>query len=180
MNAHRTSGTWRVRGDRLDASPAVLQIPVGAEGHFRGMVDLLGMKALLWDEGKGEEWHVTDVPAEYVEQAAEWRHNLVDVLSRHDDTIMQKYIDDQPITADDLTAVALLSLVHGSGFQYVIGRYIAYAVFLPFVMLSGIVFTANHYFLDAAAGGLVSMMALGIAYILRRSISREKTFSFLT
>src|SRR3989442_2841313 len=88
--------------DRLDAVPAVLQIPIGAEGHFRGMVDLLGMKALLWDEGKGEEWHVTDVPAELVDQAEEWRHNLIDVLSHHDDHLMGKYIEDQPITADDL------------------------------------------------------------------------------
>src|SRR5438270_3418127 len=90
--------------DRLDASPAVLQIPIGAEGHFGGMVDLIGRKALVWDdaEGKGEEWHVGDVPAELVDQAEEWRHNLVDVLSHYDDHLMEKYIEDEPITADDL------------------------------------------------------------------------------
>jgi elongation factor G len=90
--------------DRLDASPAVLQIPLGAEGHFRGMVDLIGMKALIWDDatGKGEEWRVTEIPAELAEQAEEWHHNLIDVLSHHDDRLMEKYIEDEPITPDDL------------------------------------------------------------------------------
>jgi hypothetical protein len=54
------------------------------------------------------------------------------------------------------------------------------SVLMPFVMLGGIVLTANHYFLDAAAGALVSMLGLGLAYALRRCISREKPFSFLT
>jgi elongation factor G len=90
--------------ERLDASPAVLQVPIGAEGHFRGMVDVIGMKALIWDDatGKGEEWHVTDIPAELAGQAEEWHHNLIDVLSHHDDRLMEKYIEDEPITADDL------------------------------------------------------------------------------
>src|SRR5919199_454050 len=90
--------------DRLDASPAVVQIPVGAEGHLKGMVDLINMKALIWDDasGKGEEWHVCDIPAELVDQAEEWHHNLIDVLSHHDDHLMEKYIEDQPITPDDL------------------------------------------------------------------------------
>ncbi|MEW6152893.1 MAG: elongation factor G [Actinomycetota bacterium] len=90
--------------NRLDAAPAVLQVPIGAEGHFKGMVDLIGMKALVWDDatGKGEEWHVGDVPEDMVEQAEQWRHNLIDVLSHHDDTLMEKYIEEQPITAEDL------------------------------------------------------------------------------
>ncbi|MBV8234637.1 MAG: GTP-binding protein, partial [Acidimicrobiia bacterium] len=92
--------------DRLDASTAVLQIPIGAEGNFRGMVDLIGMKALVWDEGMGEKWEVTDVPAELADEAEHWRHELVDVLSHHSDTVMEKYVEDQEITADDLrTAV---------------------------------------------------------------------------
>jgi elongation factor G len=88
--------------DRLDAVPAVVQIPIGAEGHFRGMVDLLGMKALVWEEGMGEEWKVIDVPDDLVAAAEEWRHQLVDVLSNYDDTVMEKYVGDEEITADDL------------------------------------------------------------------------------
>ncbi len=88
--------------DRLDAKVALVQIPIGAEGHFRGMVDLLGMKALLWEEGMGEQWSVQEVPADLLESAEHWRHQLVDVLSQTDDAIMEKYIGDEPITADDL------------------------------------------------------------------------------
>jgi len=92
--------------DRLDASPAVLHIPIGAEGNFRGMVDLIGMKALVWEEGMGEKWEVTDIPADLADDAEHWRHELVDVLSHHSDTVMEKYVEDQEITADDLrTAV---------------------------------------------------------------------------
>src|SRR3989440_1425351 len=88
--------------DRLDAVPAVVQIPIGAEGHFRGMVDLLGMKALVWEEGMGEKWEVLDVPDDLLAEAEHWRHQLVDVLSHYDDTVMEKYVEDQEITADDL------------------------------------------------------------------------------
>jgi elongation factor G len=88
--------------DRLDASVAVVQIPIGAEGHFRGMVDLIGMKALMWEEGMGEKWQVENVPADLAEEAEEWRQKLVDVLSNSDDVIMEKYVGDEDITADDL------------------------------------------------------------------------------
>ncbi|MCU1462272.1 MAG: translation elongation factor 2 [Acidimicrobiales bacterium] len=90
--------------DRLDAVPAVVQIPIGAEGHFRGMVDLIGMKALIWDESSpgGEEWTVVDVPEELVDDAETWRHQLIDVLSNHDDTVMEKYVAEEEITAADL------------------------------------------------------------------------------
>jgi elongation factor G len=88
--------------DRLDAHVAVIQIPIGAEGHFRGLVDLLSMKALVWDEGMGENWRDEDVPAELADDAAHWRHQLVDVLSNTDDVIMEKYVGDEEITAGDL------------------------------------------------------------------------------
>src|SRR5438034_11647902 len=88
--------------DRLDATPAVLQIPIGAEGNFRGLVDLLGMKALVWEEGMGEKWEVTELPDDLVADAEHWRHELVDVLSHYDDTVMGNYVEDKEITADDL------------------------------------------------------------------------------
>ena len=90
--------------DRLDANVAVVQIPIGAEGHFRGMIDLLGMKALLWDESSpnGEEWNVTDIPDDLQSDAETWRHELVDVLSNYDDVITEKYLGEEEITVDDL------------------------------------------------------------------------------
>ncbi|MGH9072532.1 MAG: elongation factor G [Acidimicrobiales bacterium] len=88
--------------DRLDATPAVVQLPVGAEAGFRGAIDLLGMKALLWEEGMGEQWSVEAIPAELAEAAEAARHELVDALSTFDDTIMERYVADQEITAEDL------------------------------------------------------------------------------
>ncbi len=88
--------------DRLDATVALIQIPIGAEGHFRGMVDLLAMKALVWDDGMGEKWRDEDIPEDLIEAADHWRHQLVDVLSNTDDTIMEKYLGDEEITAEDL------------------------------------------------------------------------------
>ncbi|HUQ63098.1 MAG TPA: elongation factor G [Acidimicrobiales bacterium] len=88
--------------DRLDANPAVIHVPIGAEGGFRGVIDLIGMKALVWDEGMGEEWRVDDIPADLADLATEWRHQLVDVLSQHDDIIMEKYVGDEEITSEDL------------------------------------------------------------------------------
>src|SRR5690348_6535961 len=88
--------------DRLDASPAVVQLPIGAESEYIGCIDLIGMKALVWEPGMGEKWEVTDIPADMQESADHWRHELVDVLSNHDDTIMEKYVGEEEITSDDL------------------------------------------------------------------------------
>jgi elongation factor G len=90
--------------DRLDASPAVVQYPIGAEGHFKGMIDLIGMKALTWDETSdhGEAWSVNDVPEDLLAEAEAARQKLLDVLSNFDDDIMEKYVGEEEITADDL------------------------------------------------------------------------------
>jgi elongation factor G len=60
------------------------------------------MKALVWEEGMGEKWEVTDVPEDLVADAEHWRHELVDVVSHYSDHVMEKYVEDQEITADDL------------------------------------------------------------------------------
>ena len=90
--------------DRLDANPAVIQLPIGAEGGFRGVVDLLKRKALVWDEveGKGEEWEEIEIPTEMKADAEDAHHQLVDVLSNYDDVIMEKYLESEEITAEDL------------------------------------------------------------------------------
>jgi elongation factor G len=79
-----------------------VQIPIGVEGGYQGVVDLLAMRALVWDDDMGEKWRTEDVPAERAAEAEEARHQLVDVLSNYDDTIMERYVADEPITADDL------------------------------------------------------------------------------
>ncbi len=88
--------------DRLDAPPAVVQLPVGVEAGFKGVVDLLEQTALIWDDGMGEKWHETEIPAELTAAAEEARHQLIDVLSNFDDSIMEKYLAEEKITGDDL------------------------------------------------------------------------------
>ncbi|HEY1831796.1 MAG TPA: elongation factor G [Acidimicrobiales bacterium] len=88
--------------DRLDANPAVIQLPIGAEGEFRGVIDLLTMRALVWEEGMGEKWEETDIPDALAAEAGDARHQLIDVLSNYDDGIMEKYLAEEEITADDL------------------------------------------------------------------------------
>jgi elongation factor G len=88
--------------ERLEATVAPVQIPIGAEGDFRGVVDLLTMRALVWEEGTGEDFTVVDIPAALEPDAEHWRHELVDVVSHFDDAILEKYVGDEEIGADDL------------------------------------------------------------------------------
>jgi len=88
--------------DRLDANPAVIQLPIGVEGGYKGVVDLLSMEALVWGDDMGEKWQTEPIPDDLVVPAEEARHELVDVLSNYDDAITEKYLGDEEITADDL------------------------------------------------------------------------------
>src|SRR5687767_5146155 len=88
--------------DRLEATVALTQLPIGAEAGFKGVVDLLSMRALVWDDGMGEQYETTDIPAELQDEADHWRHELVDVVSHHDDTVLEKYVGEEEITRDDL------------------------------------------------------------------------------
>jgi elongation factor G len=88
--------------DRLDATAALVQLPIGAESDFRGVVDLLGMRALIWEDGMGETFETTDIPPALKADAEHWRHELIDVASQFDETVLEKYVTDEEITADDL------------------------------------------------------------------------------
>ena len=80
---------------RLNAIPLVLQIPIGAEGGFRGVVDLVRMKALVWPEDtqKGEDYDVLEIPATHTEAAREWRDRLLETIAEADDAMMEKYLE---------------------------------------------------------------------------------------
>jgi elongation factor G len=90
--------------DRLGATVAVVELPIGAESSFAGVIDLLAMKALVWDESspRGESWSSVDIPAELAEEAVRGRAALVDTLSTFDDSITEKFLADEEITAADL------------------------------------------------------------------------------
>src|SRR5271156_364424 len=111
--------------DRLDALPAVIQLPIGAESEFKGVVDLLEEKALVWSSEMGEEWETLDIPDAMASEAEDARHQLIDVVSNFDDVIMEKYLAEEPITADDLRralrtatlAAAVVPVLCGSAFK---------------------------------------------------------------
>jgi elongation factor G len=88
--------------DRLDCVTAVVQLPIGAESEFRGVVDLIHMRALVWDDGMGEEFQVEEIPANMVDEAEAAHADLIDVLSNHDDIIMEKFLGDEEILPEDL------------------------------------------------------------------------------
>jgi elongation factor G len=87
--------------DRLNGKPVVIQLPIGKEADFHGVVDLVTMVAHYWpSEGMGEEWENRPIPAELEEQAAKYQHDLIEALADHDETIMEKYIGEEPVEAD--------------------------------------------------------------------------------
>ena len=92
--------------DRLGATVAVVQLPIGVESNFAGVVDLLEMNALVWDDSspRGESFSVVEIPAALEAEAAVWRANLVDTVSTFDDRITEKFLNDEEITGADLRA----------------------------------------------------------------------------
>ena len=92
--------------DVLGATPCPIQIPVGAEETFKGVVDLVQMKAIIWhDETMGAEYEVDDIPADLQAEAEEWRDKMLETLAECDDTLMEKYFDDpSTITEEEIKA----------------------------------------------------------------------------
>jgi elongation factor G len=94
--------------DRLAAVPLVLQLPIGAEADFIGVVDLIGMRALTWrgETTMGEDYTVEEIPASHTEIAAEWRDKLIETLAEADDEIMEMYLEgDEPSQEQIVAAI---------------------------------------------------------------------------
>ncbi|WP_456107251.1 elongation factor G [Phytohabitans aurantiacus] len=92
--------------DRLNAIPLVLQIPIGLEGDHIGVVDLIGMRALTWrgETMKGEDYAVEEIPADLADDAALWRDKLLETLADVDDAIMEKYLEGEELSGDEIKA----------------------------------------------------------------------------
>jgi len=87
--------------DRLGANPVPIQIPIGQEDRHSGVVDLVEMKAIVYKDDLGQEFEIVDVPAELLEQAQEYHHQLVDVTSTYDDEVLETYLEDEnSVTAE--------------------------------------------------------------------------------
>jgi elongation factor G len=92
--------------DRLNATPLVLQVPIGLEHDFIGVVDLLDMRALTWrgETQKGEDYAIEEIPADLVDLANEWREKLIETLADVDDTIMEKYLEGDELSTEEIKA----------------------------------------------------------------------------
>jgi len=91
--------------ERLDAVPVVLQLPVGAEGEFRGVIDLIDMKAMLWpldDDSEGARFEVVAIPDDLLPHAKEAHQRLLEVVAHVDDELLEKYLEDHEIAPDEI------------------------------------------------------------------------------
>ena len=87
--------------DKLGANPVPIQIPIGAEENFAGVVDLVEMQAIVYKDDLGQDFETTDIPAELAEQAHEYHHQLIDTISHFDDEVLEAYIEDESsVTAE--------------------------------------------------------------------------------
>ncbi|TSK03942.1 MAG: elongation factor G [Geobacter sp.] len=112
--------------DRLKANPVALQIPIGSEENYKGLVDLIEMKGIVFnDESMGAVYEVVDIPADLVDQANEYRELLIEEVSSHDDALMEKYLGGEEITNAELKAairqatldIKICPVICGSAFK---------------------------------------------------------------
>ena len=92
--------------DILGANPVVIQVPIGAEENFKGLVDLIKMKAILWhDETMGAEYDIEEIPADLQAECDDWRNKLLEAAAEYDEALMEKYFDDPTsITEEEIIA----------------------------------------------------------------------------
>jgi len=89
--------------DRLQAVPAVLQLPYGGEANYQGIIDIVKMKAIVWDgDEKDSKYSDVEIPAEYVEKAKEYRAELLDIVASEDEELMEKYLENGDLSDADL------------------------------------------------------------------------------
>jgi elongation factor G len=93
--------------DRLGARPVPVQLPIGQEEHFRGVVDLVEMRALVWLDELGTQYEVEEIPPELVEQAQEYHHQLIDAVADHDEELVETYLLDEDSVTPEMLRRAL-------------------------------------------------------------------------
>ncbi len=126
--------------DRLGANPVPVQIPIGSEDTFRGVIDLVEMQAIVYKDDLGQEFETTEIPAELAQQAHEYHHQLIDAISHFDDEVLEAYIEDESSVtpdqirralraatlADEVTPVLLGSAFKNKGVQPLLDAVIDY------------------------------------------------------
>ncbi len=102
--------------EKLGANPVPIQIPIGAEERFKGIIDLVAMKSVVWhDETMGADYSVEEIPADMLELSKEWRDKLVESVAEQDETLMEKFFEDpNSITEDELKHVIRKATLSGT------------------------------------------------------------------
>ncbi len=95
-------GSVQTMIDRLGAHPVPVQLPIGAEADFTGVIDLVNMKAIIYKDDLGQDWEVTDIPADMAEAAHQARTELIEAVAEYDEKLMEDYLEEKPIEADRL------------------------------------------------------------------------------
>jgi elongation factor G len=91
--------------DRLGGNPVVVQIPMGAESEFHGVIDLVEMNAIIWHDEDGKEREVVDIPDDFKEVAAEWHHKMLDIVAAEDEALLEKYLEDHDLDPEEIRSV---------------------------------------------------------------------------
>jgi elongation factor G len=91
--------------DRLGGNPVAIQIPMGAESEFRGVIDLVEMNAIVWHDEDGTKREVVEIPEEYREVAGEWHHKMLDVVAAEDEALLDKYFADHDLDPAEIRSV---------------------------------------------------------------------------
>jgi elongation factor G len=112
--------------DRLGAHPVPVQLPIGQEEHFRGVVDVVEMSAVVWDDDLGTKMSAVEVPDELREQAEEYHHQLIDAVAEHDEELLETYLTDEEAVTPEMIrralrtatlAIAVTPVLLGSAFK---------------------------------------------------------------
>ncbi|MCS6992715.1 MAG: elongation factor G [Anaerolineales bacterium] len=106
---------------RLGANPIAMQLPIGSEAEFKGMVDLLEMKAILFDDELGKEPKIVEIPADLTARAEEMRHVMVEKIAETDDDLTMKYLEGEEITVPELKAALRRAVIAGKAFPVFCG-----------------------------------------------------------
>ncbi|KEO81732.1 elongation factor G [Tumebacillus flagellatus] len=111
--------------DRLKANAVPIQLPIGAEDQFLGMIDLVTMEAIIYTDDLGKTSEKTEIPAEYKEKAEQWRNNLVEAVAELDEELMMKYLEGEEFTVEEIKAalrkgvinVQIIPVICGSSYK---------------------------------------------------------------
>ena len=111
--------------DRLGAHPVPIQLPIGSEADFTGVIDLVRERAIVYKDDLGQEWEETDIPADYADAAHDARTHLIEAIADYDDELMEAYLSDEPIDVDRLKAairkatldISMTPVLCGSSFK---------------------------------------------------------------